>query len=158
MNIIDLSNRRGAIVHMLPNVYDLLKKDGHDLPNIIIWTQSMKKAIIDINRKWIFATISSKDVQGMMFYRMGTDGKSLYIDTLSGSPKTVEALLKKFEQNDLVKARENFFISRYIKREEADEVLETVGLQDDSVYDEEGYYMLGGLNEVISALKIRYLR
>lgn len=156
MNIVDLSNRRGAIVHLLPQVYALMKADGHDLPNIILWTHDMNKKIVDINRKWIFALQGTKDVRGAMLYRLDADGRSVYIDAILGGSGLFDALIKKFEQDALVKAREAFYVGRNIKREAAEEAFEAVGLADDSVFNAEGYQLLGGLSEAAGALKLRY--
>ena len=169
MNIVDLSNRRGAIVHLLPQVYDLLKEykgelsasggkpgDFDGVPNYVLWMHDMNKAVVDINKKWVFALRGTNYVMGLMFYRLGTDGVSLYIDYVMGTPAVIDELIKKFEQNDLVKAREKFYVGRDVKREAAEEVLGTVGLQDDTVFNEEGYQPIGGMKEALAALKFRY--
>ena len=159
MNILDLSNRRGAIVHMLPQIYKLFKADGIDLPNIILWTQDMRRSVIDINRKWIFALQGTSNVHGLMFYRVGADGKSIYVDHLVSSQSAIiDALLKKFEQSDLVKGAEAFYLGREIKREAKEEAMSSVGLQDDSVFNDEGYQFIGGTKEILAALKLRYMK
>ena len=159
MNILDFSNRRGTIVHLLPQVYALLKKEGVNLPNIIIWKHAMNKAVVEIHRKWVFALEGNKIVKGLLFYHLSSDGKSCYIDSLVATDsKLAEALLKKFEQDDIVKERQAFYISRHVKKEASEEVLETVGLQDESVFNEHGFQPLGGLADTVSALKVRYLR
>ena len=159
INIVDLSSRRGAAVHLFPKVYALLKKEGHDLPHIHFWVKDMNKALVNIKCKWIFAIQGKDDVKGMLFYRVGDDAESLYIETLYGIHNTVvDALLKKFEQDDIVKSRKAFYLSRNVKREVAEEVLGTVGLQDDTVFDGDGYQLVGDAKECGAALRVRYLR
>ena len=158
VNIVDLSRRRGAIVHLLPQVYELLQKSGHGLPNRILWTQGMRKAVVEINRKWIFALEGTYHLRGLMFYHLGADGKSLYLDAFeANNTKIFELLITKFSNDSTVKNQEIFYIGRNIRREAAEEMLESVGLQDDSVYDDDGYQNLGGLAETVKALKLRYL-
>ena len=175
MNVVDFSRRRGIIVHLLPQVYALIKEDregkaggGHfdspfgSVPNIVLWTHDMRKALVDIRKKWLFALEGQRNVRGMMFYRIDDDGKSLYIDTLiaakDAQAAVLEALLVKFERDDLVKACEDFYVSRDVKREASEEVLESVGLQDESVYNDEGYQFIGDLAEAGKVLRVRYLR
>lgn len=159
MEIIDYSNRRGAIVHLLPQVYAMLKKDRKDMPNIILWNIEMKQYVLDINIKWVFALAGKKEVLGILFYRVGKDGSSLYIEELQAINATVaEALIKKFEQTDIVKTKTTFYASQDIKRMESEEILETVGLQDESVFNEEGYQPLGSLNDTVKDLRLRYIR
>ena len=158
MNIVDLSNRRGAIVHLLPQVYILLQKNGYELPNKILWTQNMRKAIIDINKKWLFALEGTYHLRGLMFYHLDLTGKSVYLDAFEGNnTQILEALIDKFSNDSIVKTQESFYVSRNIKREASEEILETVGLQDESVFNDEGYQMLGSLTDTLKALRVRYL-
>ena len=157
LNIVDLSRRRGAIVHLFPQVYRLIKNDGIELPNIILWKKDMNKKVVDVNRRWVFALEGTKIVKGMLFYHLEADGHSIYIDTLIAAGGIFDGLIKKFEQDDAVKAGEAFYVSRDIKREADEEILKNVGLHDDSVFDDEGYQLLGGLNEAVRALRVRYL-
>ena len=163
MNIIDLSKRRGAIVRLLPQVYELLKEEKKgNMQNIVLWTHSINKSLVDAKRKWLFALEGNDKVWGVMFYRLGDDGKSVYIDTLAvkktAPPGAPEAIIKKFEQDTEVKVREKFYLGRDIKKEQSEAILEGVGLQDDSVYTHEGYQPLGELTEAGRALRLRYLR
>ena len=164
MNIVDLSNRRGAIVHLLSDVYELLKANNSSIKNKVLWTHDINKALVDISQKWVFALEGTHILLGIMFYQLGNDGESVYINTLtaingnSGKNGILEGLLKKFEQDATIKLRKSFYVSRDIKREVSVEILETVGLQDESVYDNDGYQLLGDLGDTINALKIRYLR
>lgn len=163
MEIVDLSRRRGAIVHMLSQVYDLMRHEGIELPNMIIWKQEMGRAVIDINRRYVFALEGTKNVHGILFYRVSTDGRSVFLDSLIAdgrrsalSAQIIDALLKKFEQDNEVKSCESIYIGRDIKREAADEILETVGLQDDTIFNTEGYQLLGGPGDAFKAIRIRY--
>ena len=161
MNVIDYSRRRGAIVHLLPKVYALLKADRAGLGNVILWTQAIKKSLIDPKCKWLFALEGANDVKGILFYRLGDDGRSVYINELiaaKGSHGVVESLLLKLERDDELKALGTFYIGRNLKKAASEEMLEAVGLQDESIYDEKGYQPLDGLAEAIKELKLRYLR
>ena len=168
MNVVDFSNRRGAIVHLLPQVHALINgglPGGSSSPsNYVLWNHNMSKALVDVNRKWLFAleetrkVRSTDNVKGIFFYRLGTDGRSVYVDTLIAPKGIIEPLLTKFERDDAVKVRESFYVSRNIRKEAAEEILETVGLQDENAFDGEGYQLLGGLAEAVNELKMRYLR
>lgn len=149
-------------MHLLPQVYELLKEDKKgSLENIVLWTHSMNKALVDANRKWVFALEGTDKVWGAMFYTLGVDGKSLYIETLTAKkgapPGILEALIKKFEQDESVKVREKFYASRDLKRGQSEEILEGVGLQDESVFSHEGYQPIGNLTDASKALRLRYL-
>lgn len=162
MNVVDLSNRRGAIVHLLPQVYEVLKGEQSSILNIVLWTHEMNKSLVDIHKKWVFALNGTKDMLGMMFYRLGVEN-DIYIDLLSAKKGAVnslviEALIKKFEQDNEVKSRQSFYVGRQVKREASDEILGTVGLQDETVFNDDGYQLLGSYDQAIKALKLRYLR
>ncbi|MCL1999525.1 MAG: hypothetical protein FWG65_12240 [Turicibacter sp.] len=156
---VDLSNRRGAIVHLLPQVYSLLQRNGYNPPHMIMWNQEMKKAVVDIDRRWVFVLQNARYIQGMMFYRLCKEDKqAVYIDVLYGNQGAViELLLTKFHRSDALKSRTNFYISRNLKRESAEELLESVGLQDESVFDAAGYQSVGDLQSAILVLRARYL-
>jgi len=163
VEVVDFSRRRGAIVHLLPTVYRLIGESGGHLPNSIIWNQEMRKALVDVRRKWLFVLEGTSNVRAILFYHLGTDNKSVYIDTMAAartndSAAALEALLVKFDRDDTVRKCEAFYVSREVRKEAAEEILETVGLQDESVYGDEGYQYLGGLTEAVAALKVRYLR
>jgi len=162
VNVADFSRRRGAIVHLLPQMYALIKEEGGgNVPHYHLWNHDMSRILVDISHKWLFALEEPQALKGMLLYCLGSDGRSVYINHLISArdnPDVLKALLLKFEREDSIKGREVFYISRSVKREAADEVLETVGLQDDSAYDDAGYQNLGGLGETIKALKLRYLR
>ena len=156
VNIVDLSRRRGAIVHLLPQVYELMKKNYAELPHIIFWKKEMDKKIIDINRRWVFALEGTKIVKGLLFYNISRDRKTVYVDSLIAAGIVFNELLIKFEYDDAVKSAEAFYISRDIKNEANTEMLKNVGLQDESVFNDEGYQLIGGLTDVLQVLKIRY--
>jgi len=161
MEVVDLSNRRGAIVHLLPKVHKLYKQTGHQLKDIVLWTHDMNKMILDIQRKWIFVLDRPNgDVLGFLFYRMGEDGKSLHIEALRVGRhiRAFDLLIQRFQQDNAVKARTEFYASREIQRKTNDEILATVGMQDDSIYDDNGYQHLGDLRKAVDALKVRYQR
>ena len=162
MNIIDYSRRRGTIVHFMPQIYALLKENVINLPHMTLWKQAIKADLVDINRKWVFALIGYSNVMGFLFYHLkGTD--SVYIDQLIVAKRykeqgVINALLLKFEHDSALKTRTSFYVSRSIKREVSEEILENVGLANEDVYDSEGYQLLGNLEETMTALKLRYIR
>lgn len=169
MNVIDYSRRRGAIVHLWPKVYSILNESSvhayggrtasESSAAYHIWSKEMNKAVVDNKYRWLFAMQGTNEVWGVLFYHV--DGNSIYIDTLAATrqnSKILEALIVKFEREDAIKSAENFYVSRNVKKEEAEEMLETVGLQNDSVFDDRGYQLLGGLIDALRMLRLRYLR
>ncbi|MCL1986554.1 MAG: hypothetical protein FWG64_01080 [Firmicutes bacterium] len=159
MNIVNLSHRRGAILALLPQIHVMLLKDGQELPNKVFWKQEIGKAIVDINHKWIFALEGVKIVHGFLFYQIGQDKNSLYIDNFIAPSKVLgvaKLLITKFERDDEVRRIQNFYISRNIKKEHREEVLETVGLQDETLYNTKGYQLIGNLTQTLDLLKTRY--
>jgi len=137
----------------------MLLKDGQNLPNHVFWKREIGAEITNIDYKWIFALEGVKVVHGFLFYNVGQDKNSIYINNLVAQPKvasTIKLLLTKFERDDEVRRVQNFYLSRNIKRETNDEILETVGLQDDTVYNTKGYQFVGNLSKTIDVLKYRY--
>ena len=157
MTIADYSARRGAIIHFFPQIYELLR-DYCELPNKIIWTQQIKRQIVDINRRYILAVDNSKfsnaKVLGFLFFKKHDE--KILIDYFCVREKGVaSALLEKFLRDDAVKAAKTFCISEAIKKEENDESLERVGLLDNSGF-KDGYMEIGGYAETLKILKTRY--
>jgi len=146
------------MVPIREKIYRILSRE-HDMPNIIYWKQENSRHVVDVNRKWLFAFNSeqdSREPKGLLFYRLA--GEDVYVEDFAVSgPTAAGVLITKFEYEAGVKAATNFYFSQHIRRETNDQILETVGLQDDSVFDENGYQHMGGLEDVVKALKVRYL-
>ena len=150
-------------MHLLPNVYNLYKEAGSPVKNFVHWTHDMNKALLDIHKKWVFVLNPEQKVLGFLFYRLDEDGKSLYIDALRIKKHQKDhgafgLLMQRFQQDDSVKGRKEFFASREIQRESSTEILAAVGLQDDSIYNPSGYESLGSFQKAVDALKLRYQR
>ena len=158
MIAVDLSNRRGALVPIREKIYRILCRE-HEMPNFIYWKQENGRHVVDVNRKWLIAFNSeqdNKEPRGVLFYRLA--GKEVYIEDFAVSgPSAAGVLITKFEYESEVKLATDFYFSERIRRETNDQILETVGLQDDSVFNEDGYQSIGDLGETVKALKVRYL-
>lgn len=175
LEVIDYSSRRGVIVPLLGQVYALLaenaEKDklaGLTPPaNIILWKQTMNRYLVDIRRRWLFV-MDDTVVAGLMFFRFGEDPQSVYIDELQiawlyrRNEAVLAMLLDKFQSDRSVKACTQVYAGERIKKEEAKEILASVGLSESRAGkpapSDADDPLLGTPREAVNALKLRYHR
>ena len=180
LEAVDYSGRRGVIVSMFDAIYALLKKNAEKdvmahLPppeHIILWKQSMRGQLMDVNRRWFFA-FDGKTLAGLAFFHLGgaspanpsplvpASGENIYLDEFQldwayrHSDAAFNVLLEKFANDREVAAAAAIFASERVKNEENKEILASVGFKDTPP---DGYQRLGTTQETASALKQRYRR
>jgi len=160
INIVDLSNRRGAIIRLRTQIYELLKETlggpYTSFPNYVTWNQQFSKELVDARRKWLFALDeTARFVYGLMFYRLAEDG-ALYLNHMAIRQGAGD-FIKKFEQDDSAKTATKIFFSRHIKKITSEEILEGKGMSNDSVYNSDGYQLIGDITEAVKELQKRYV-
>lgn len=163
MEFFDYSNRRGALVPVLPKVHALLadisvkdKMAALPMPeHIVTWQQQMRKTVLQINHRFLCA-IDASILAGIFFYHyQGTD---IYIDecqiawTYRNNPRVLDGLLKKLEF-DTGTRNATFYASDRIKKESDKEILASVGFKEEIEGD---YENLGNFATMANTLKLRY--
>ncbi len=162
--VIDYSNRRGALVPLMPKIHALLTENAEKdtlaafakPENIIFWKQKMGKAFLEIKNRYIL-TVNAGDIAGLMFYRL-EDGAA-YISQLQAAwqyrrnPTIIEAMIDKFITNNEVKTCREVFAGENIKAPHDKELLAAVGFKDTFP---DGWEPLGSVSDAAGALRTRY--
>ena len=152
--VIDYSGRRGAIVPLLPKIYELYKARGLTQDHYVHWSQAVRKELVDIRTKWVIAQ-QGTDLKGLLQYRVDAD--TLYVEVLLLQPGVdVMPVLKKFERDGVVRSCGTFYFSRNLKKTTNNEILDSVGLLSEPEYHENGYRRIGDLNSALTELQLRY--
>ena len=167
----DYSNRRGIIPPMLDKIYGVISEYAANdklaglppLPNLIIWKQRMRKILVDISSRWLFA-MDGTAVAGLLFYRFGKEPENagnVYIDELivawgyKDDESVFGALLDKFVNNDSVKDCPEVFAGERVRRDADKELLASKGFAEKYPG---GYQSLGAPEQAADALRLRYAR
>lgn len=170
LEIVDYSSRRGVIVSLLPQIYALFSENakqdvmaGLEPPeNIILWKQSMRKALVDVQKHWLFV-LDGEHIAGLMFYRMGAGAETgcVFIEELQMAWRcrqkeaVLALLLDKFLLDRGVNACGEVLSGARIKNDANKELLASVGFGE--IYPG-GYQTLGAPKSAVAALKLRYQR
>jgi len=163
METVDFSNRRGALVGLLPHIYAILKDNAANDKSLrakapehmVTWLQKAKRNLTDINRRFIVC-MDAMVLAGYLFYRY--KGKDIHIDDLQiawnyrGDANILNGMLKKLEYDPGTKDA-IFYAGEAIKVPKDTEILESVGFVHD--FGSEGEN-LGSLGATVNALKSRY--
>ncbi|MCL2355979.1 MAG: hypothetical protein FWC70_02310 [Defluviitaleaceae bacterium] len=163
LEVNDYSNRRGIVVPMLPKIHAMLAeiaaRDKHSEPpeHVIIWSQKMRKILMDINRRFIIA-LDGKFLAGIFFYRH--DGGNIYIEDLQvawvfrNNPGVIDGFLQRLEYDSAAKDA-TFFASERVKSDADQEILAAKGFKREL---EDGWENFGTLAQASAAIKVRYGR
>jgi hypothetical protein len=168
LEITDFSNRRGAVVPLLPKIHAMLaasaNKDtvaGLKPPaNYILWKQEISKQLIDISRRWV-TVMDGTDVAGLLFYRFDAKGENIYVDELRiawayrNNNNVITLLHDRFINDNSVKKASAVFAGANVKREANQEILATVGFEATFA---DGLEPLGKPADAAAAFKLRYSR
>ena len=163
MEIHDYSSRRGALIPLLPKIYEMLKDNSErdklsglaPPENIITWKQKTGKAILDVNRRLLVA-LDGGVLAGIFFYRH--DGTDILIEDVHTAwayrrnPGVIDGFLKKLEYDAGTK-NATFYASDRVKIDADKEMLAAKGFK--ATY-EDGREKLGTLAQAAAAIKIRY--
>ena len=160
----DFSSRRGAIVPVLPSVHAMLAENSKHIAStsppehIIIWTQKMRKILMDINRRF-FLAMDGKIVAGVFFYRI--EGGNVFFEdvhvawTYRNNSSVVDGFVQRLEYDASLKGA-TFFAGKNVRSDADQEILMAKGFE--RGLDENGYEKLGTLSQAAGALKARYGR
>ena len=169
LEALDYSNRRGIIVPMLEGIYKMISEQASGdkranlppLPNRVIWKQRMRRELVDIKTRWIFA-LDGAAIAGFLFFRAAEEsggGLSAYIEELAiaaeyrGEGLALGALIDKFMNENYIRGGPRVFAGERIRRGDGEELLASVGLGGEYPG---GYEPLGTPNEAAEALRDRY--
>jgi hypothetical protein len=168
MEFIDYSSRRGVLAQILPKVHEVYAANARDdksafLPppeHIISWTQTMRRVVLDVNRRFLVA-MDGERLAGFLFYRVASVGqeKEVYIEDLQlaplyrGKSGIVEGLTRKMEFDAAVKDS-TVYAGERVRRDADEEMLAAKGATERT----SGYEKLGSFSKAAGHLKIRYTR
>ncbi len=165
LEVNDYSNRRGALVPLMPKLHALLTENAEKdtlaayakPENIIFWKQKMGKAFLDIGNKFLLVT-DGADIAGLMFYRI--ENGAAYLSQLQTAwryrhnPAVLEMMLEKFVYNNEVKACAKVFAGENIRSPRNKELLAAVGFKETFP---DGWEPLGNAAEAAGTLRARYI-
>jgi hypothetical protein len=168
LEVNDYSNRRGAMVPLLPKIHEMLAEAsardtvaGIKPPiNYILWKQEISRRLVDIYRRWV-AIMDGPVVAGVFFYHFGDKDKSIYIDELRiawayrNNNTVINMLCDRFANDNAIKKVSSVYASENIKKESSQEILATVGFEKQF---ENGWEPLGNPVDAAAAIKLRYSR